>query len=102
MMNDMTMSFAQKRPLPNPSVSAHPLLDEMVLELPEREIVLSLNRSARAVWELCDGQRTVYVIAQTLGTEMGELDSDAFESLLLDVETAVSQFQQHGLLTLET
>ncbi len=95
------LNIADKRPLPNPTVSAHPLLDEMVLELPEREVVLSLNRSARAVWELCDGQRTVYAVAQALGAEMGELDTDAFESLLMDVETAVSQFQQHGLLTLE-
>ena len=89
----MLTPILEKRPLPTPNVSAHPLLDEMVLELSEKQVILSLNQTARAIWELCDGQRTVQEIAQTLSADLGGLADTEFATLLLDVETAVLQFQ---------
>ncbi len=77
-------------------VEEHILLDEIVLYFPEREVAFSLNSSAKAIWELCDGKHTVNEISQ----ELSSLFSCSREELLSDVKATVIQLHKHVLLEL--
>lgn len=70
--------------------------DELLVYQPASEIVVSLNASGRAIWELCHGERTVGEIAEALA---GRLSVPA-DALLPDVVDAVSRLQSLGLLRL--
>ena len=70
--------------------------DELLVYQPASEIVVSLNASGRAIWELCQGERTVGEIAEALAGRLG-LPADA---LLSDVLDAVGRLQGLGLLSL--
>jgi hypothetical protein len=70
------------------------LWDEMLLYVADREVALALNSSARAVWELCDGTRTVAEMCHELGRRFDCAGAD----LLADVAAAVSRFRDLGLL----
>ena len=85
------------RPCRLPGIEAHSLSDEMVLYSPDRDLALSLNRSARAIWELCDGTHTVLEISQELGRCFGCPDSE----LLSDVIEAITQLRTLGLVESE-
>lgn len=62
--------------------------------MPGQEIGVSLNRSARAIWELCDGRRTLAEISQELGRDLG----CPGDELLDDVEAAVRQLSELSLV----
>jgi coenzyme PQQ biosynthesis protein PqqD len=66
----------------------------MLLYAAEGETAFSLNDSARAIWELCDGQRTVADLCRELGERFACEESQ----LLSDVTRTVAQLQQLGLL----
>jgi hypothetical protein len=59
-------AFLDTRPQCLQGTQAHHLLDEMVLYSSERNLAVSLNRTARAIWELCDGRRTIREISRQL------------------------------------
>ena len=73
------------------------LPDETVLYSPECEMVISLNSSAKAIWELCDGSRTIVEISQELGKRLGYSGTE----LLSDVITAICEFQKLSFLELK-
>ncbi len=75
-------------------VVAQHVLEEMVLYDGETEMGYSLNPSARSIWELCDGQRTLEGICKAIG---GELNVSA-DFLHEDVKIAVSQLVSLGLI----
>jgi hypothetical protein len=89
---------AEAIPHARPGVQAYQVIGEMVLYSPAHERAYSLNDSARAIWELCDGQRSAWVIAEALGARI------AFpaEDLLPDVRTALLQLGTLGLLELQS
>ena len=89
------------RPFPIPAVEAHEVLDEMALYLPDQEKMLSLNASARAVWELCDGTRTIAQIGQVLIDDLEAANAPVPFNLLDDVTTVILQFQVLGFITLQ-
>ena len=95
--SSISSDVAAARPRRLEGVEEHCLLDEMVLYALEREMAFSLNHSARAVWELCDGKRTIIEISQELGRRFDRPGSE----LLSDVITVVVQFCEHGLLELD-
>jgi hypothetical protein len=82
------------RPRKSEGFEADELMDEMVLYSPNHETAISLNSSARAIWELCDGVSTVLEISQELGRRLG-CDGAL---LLPDVLTAVAQLHKHKAL----
>lgn len=82
------------KPRPLDGVEVLTLTDEMVLYLPGQELVVSLNPSAAAVWELCDGQTNVAGISQELGRVLGRPGQE----LLAEVEAAVGQLVDLGLV----
>ncbi len=69
--------------------------DGMLLFSPTSNATFSLNPSARAIWELCDGQRTVPQILQTLQQHFDGNEVDLHADLLMTLR----QFHQRGLLT---
>ena len=82
------------RPHRRQDVEAHEVLDEMVLYDPVRNRAVSLNRSARAIWRLCDGRRTPMEICASLRERFG----GAEERMLADVKAAIGQLHELGLL----
>lgn len=52
------------RLLRNPSICTYDIADEAVLVEPEEQGLIALNATARAVWEQCDGTRTVEEISR--------------------------------------
>ena len=56
---------------PAPGVRAFPIGDEMVLYAPAERRSLALNRSARAVWELCAFGASADEVADALERELG-------------------------------
>jgi len=81
-------------------VEEHSLLDEMVLHLPSDEVILSLNHSARTVWELCDKERTIEEIGREIQSLYGKLSPKNFDELLSDVWLAVKMFSRYGFIKL--
>jgi pyrroloquinoline quinone biosynthesis protein D len=74
----------------------HPLGDELVVYVPPGETAYALNLSAVAIWQLCDGTRTVEEIAEELGPCVGSSGA----SLLPDVIQGVTRLHELGLLQL--
>jgi len=79
----------------SPSVSAERV--GRTLRMSQRTGAVSLNRSARWIWELCDGSRTVEHITATLERRLGL----AGVSLAGDVVTAVEQLVGLGLVRIQ-
>ena len=75
-------------------VVAHKVLDEMVLVPPRDDKAYSLNGTARAIWELCDGQRDLGQICEVLG---GRFDGSQ-DQLRKDIAAALRQFRSMGIL----
>ena len=88
-----SVSKAVQRPR-RKGVQEHPLGDELLLYTPEMARAFSFNQSAQAVWELCDGHRTLLDISRDLAQRY-DAPSD---QLLGDVKAAVQRFQELGLL----
>ena len=73
---------------------AQHVLEEMVLYDEQTEIGYSLNASARSIWDLCDGARSIQDICSALA---GDLQVEP-ELLQDDVLEAVNNLAQLGLL----
>ena len=78
-------------------IKEHSLSDESVLYCPEREMAFSLNKSAKAIWELCDGSHTIVNISQKLSKRFGFSGTE----LLSDVTAAITKLQKLSLLELK-
>jgi hypothetical protein len=85
------------RPFRLGSVNDYGLEDEVLLYSSRSERVFSLNSSAKAIWELCDGSHTIIEIGQELGQRLG----CSGDELLDDIINAISEFRKHGLLELK-
>jgi hypothetical protein len=73
----------------------YPLGDEALVYVPATAVAYTLNRSALAIFELCDGQHTVTEI----GREVAQTLRCNLEALLPDVGRGVSELQQAGLVS---
>jgi hypothetical protein len=71
----------------------HRLGDELLVYVPRTDTAHALNRSAAAIWQLCDGTRTIADISREIGRSIGRPD----EELLGDVTMAVSELRRLGL-----
>ena len=71
------------------------VLDELVLYSPEQGMGVSLNRSAAAIWELCDGLRSTYEICR----ELADVTKRPVDELLPDVQAAVLKLCDLKVLT---
>jgi hypothetical protein len=73
----------------------YPLGDEAMIYVPADGAAYALNRSALAIFELCDGQHTV----ADIGRDFAETLGCASDTLLHDVGQGVSELQQAGLVS---
>jgi hypothetical protein len=78
-------------------ICEYPLGDEMVLYWPTGDRAFSLNSSARAVWELCDGRHSVPAITDRLAARFGS-PREALEILQADIDATIRQLYDSGLL----
>jgi Coenzyme PQQ synthesis protein D (PqqD) len=91
------LEMMSARPLRLGSISDYGLEDEVLLYSSRSEKVFSLNGSAKAIWELCDGSHTIIEIGQELGQRIG----CSGDELLDDIIDAISKFREYGLLELK-
>ncbi len=88
---DIPLTFS---PHKKAGVMAQQVLDEMVLYDGNTEMGYSLNASARSIWDLCDGSRTLATICDAIAEEL-EIEPTMLHS---DVRTTVSELLKLGLL----
>lgn len=84
------------RPARVPEVREHLLGDELLLHAPGLEAAHALNPSARAIWELCDGRRTLSEICDVLSADVGRTAAE----LASDVRAAVVELARLGVVTI--
>ena len=89
-----TLFHTGLRPSRLVTVREHRLGNELLVYVPEREIATTLNHSAAAIWELCDGTRTVEEISRELGRWLGRPG----EALFPDVRQGLARLSELGLL----
>jgi hypothetical protein len=82
------------RPGRSKDVREYPLGDEVLLFADGRQVVHALNTSAWAVWDLCDGSRTIRDIVRELAELVGR-DPDSLEP---EVVRTVEELGGLGLL----
>lgn len=92
----------ERRPEPKQDIESYVVADGMVLYSPSGETAYSLNSESRAIWELCDGVRTIKQIAQQLLFDLGiEEDEAILAQLVADAMNTVHQFETDDLLVLD-
>jgi hypothetical protein len=84
------------RPSQSDNLKVYNLWDELVIYAPDQEQAISLNASAKAIWDLCDGQQTIAEMTETLGSQFNTSEAD----LLADIQATVDQFAELGLVKL--
>jgi hypothetical protein len=84
------------RPSRSDDLKIYNLWDELVIYAPDQEKAVSLNSTAKAIWDLCDGRQTLAEIAQTLGSQFSASGVD----LLADIQATIGQLHELGLVKL--
>lgn len=92
----LTTTDPASRPRRVDFVVSYHVADEMVLYAPDRGQAVSLNRSAGAVWDLCDGSNTLLDISKLLAEWSGCPSS----AILTDIHQAVADLLKNGLIEL--
>lgn len=72
------------------------VLDDLLLELPVDKRSLWLNASGKAIWELCDGERTI----SDIGDELAQRFDGNSRDVTADVATTLGQLRAAGFLEL--
>ncbi len=76
-------------------VQAQSMGDDVLL-CQDGDVVVGLNPSAGAIWELCDGSKSI----RGIGVELSSAAKVPLATLLPQIEQAVSQLVSAGLLTI--
>jgi hypothetical protein len=84
-------------PRPVEGVVSSEVLEELIVYSPGTSQVVSLNVSARAIWELCDGTRTVADIC----SELAGLTGVPARDLRPDVRGAIDKLHDLGMIARE-
>ena len=79
------------------NLKVYDLYEEAVLYSSTQDMAFALNSTAKAIWELCDGNRTVGEICKELEQHFNCSETD----LRSDVIKTVSLMNQQGLLKLD-
>ena len=91
------LELALLRPSRHNGVREGKLLGSLFLEIPGRADTVSLNSSGAAIWEVCDGTRSLAEINRELETRF-EMPPG---SLRADVEVVIKRLERIGALRLE-
>ena len=82
---------------PLDTVLAEQMDDDVLLYNPVSASTLHLNNSSALVWQLCDGQRSIGQIINTLEATYPEQAAQIRE----DVVSAITEMHEHGVLQLK-
>ncbi|MCC0014896.1 MAG: PqqD family protein [Rhodobiaceae bacterium] len=93
-VDEMPQIARNSHPSRYPAVKEGRVLDQTLLELPEKGLSVWLNNTGSAVWELCDGSSTVDGICQTLAQEYEADDEVIFK----DVMATLNNLNASGFL----
>ena len=85
------------RPLRRPGVREARILEDLHLEVPGTKDPVTLNHSAAAIWELCDGTNTLGQIVGALERRF-EVERDTLRAA---VESTTKELEDAGALELE-
>jgi PqqD family protein of HPr-rel-A system len=91
--NDIAATLPD-RPAVRPDLRIEALEDELVLYDPRSGRAYVLNPTASALWERCDGSRSV----ETLAQELAAAFEVAYDDALADVRAFLTQLSRGGLL----
>jgi hypothetical protein len=80
----------------HPSIIKRLKNDKLELKIPEHQHTTTLNFSANAVWELCDGQQSIHDIADMLAKRFGV----AVDDISSEVGECIAELLNLGLLIL--
>lgn len=83
-------------PLRNPQVQFLEMGNEWLLYSPDQKAVHVLNRTARLIWDLCDGQHPLDQIVQSVREQFSVPQQ---VDLARDVRQTVDQFASKQLVT---
>ena len=79
------------RPTPSHGWAKYAVADEMVLLSPEYDKTVSLNHSAKVIWDFCDRRRTISEISNELGLHFTNFNE-------MELFTALRRFQELNLI----
>jgi hypothetical protein len=82
------------RPCRLKSVKDYCVMDEVLLYSPQAQMAFSLNSSARAVWELCDGEHTALEICE----ELQKSFDVSHERMIVEVQETIRRLEELQLL----
>ena len=85
---------AAVRPRRRDEVRTYPVLDDLVLYDPRHDVAVSLNVTAAAIWELCDGTRS----PQEIFEEIAAVVQLKEQALVSDIERTLCDLRALGLL----
>ncbi len=88
------LELAFQRPCRQKGVREGKILDSMFLEIPGRADTVSLNSSGAAIWEVCDGTRSLAEINHELETRFDMPPG----SLRADIEVVIKRLEGIGAL----
>ncbi|AFY39666.1 hypothetical protein Lepto7376_3463 [[Leptolyngbya] sp. PCC 7376] len=86
-------------PLHAPNVEVHALEPDLLLYHADDEVAVSLNASAKEIWQLCRGVHSIKDISQELADSLPEIE---LEDIFGDVVATITRLEQVGFLELST
>ena len=89
-----SVSLADDRPCRTAGLLECEVLDETLVYLDATGQAVALNSSAREIWQLCGGDRSIVDIGDELGRRFGVPG----RALLPDIRRAVARMRALGLL----
>ena len=94
------MMLHLSKPSPRGGIEALPIDEELLLYVSAPEKAVALSPSARIIWELCDGKRTIQDIAIEIGRQLPCEDQQIIGQLDEDIQTTICELVQQDLLVL--
>ena len=91
---ESTMDTNTRRPTRAAEIVHYEVFDELVVYRPGASQAASLNETARAIWHLCDGERTV----EDICVELAQMLALCPDDLRSDVCSGVNTLYELGLL----
>ncbi|CAK8713756.1 hypothetical protein GKODMF_05345 [Candidatus Electrothrix gigas] len=94
--NDESLLPDSARPVQRNGVQFHSVDDELLLYDAESQHVSTVNQSAKAIWDYCDGQNDILTISERLTEQFDCNPADIFP----DVCRAINHFEKIGFVEL--
>lgn len=79
-------------------IEAIPVHEDLVLYDGKARNGISLNKTARKVWEMADGSRTLDTMTEEFASQLEITDSEVLAELKSDLEATLVHFQANELL----